>query len=225
MKEHAKLWNGDMVRAYMAGRKTQTRVPIKGVPYYDHAGTPLIDWTLSGIYQATMSERCGYYSCEKGKFYMDVQTEVDDNSHEEIKCPFGVPGDRLWIRETWCPGTEAMARKEADNICFRAEPCPCGGLHGAVKWRPSIHMPRWACRLTPLVLNVRCERVQDISIDDCIAEGVGGNFALGSFDPQEECPSPDEMFVDLWDGIYAAKGCGWDTNCWVWVAELEAYKP
>ena len=214
MKEHAKLWNGDMVRAYMAGRKTQTRVPVMfPKSECDH-------WEINGPQDAYVVYKPNYEVTDKWGFVV-----AGDMGVAEIKCPFGVPGDRLWIRETWCPGTEAMARKEADNICFRAEPCPCGGLHGAVKWRPSIHMPRWACRLTPLVLNVRCERVQDISIDDCIAEGVGGNFALGSFDPQEECPSPDEMFVDLWDGIYAAKGCGWDTNCWVWVAELEAYKP
>ncbi|MFM0375171.1 hypothetical protein [Paraburkholderia aspalathi] len=82
-------------------------------------------------------------------------------------------------------------------------------------WRPSIHMPRWACRLELEITNVRVERLQDISEADAIAEGV--NAGPWEYDNGEGTETARESFHCLWDSPNAARGCGWDANPWVWV--------
>jgi len=87
-------------------------------------------------------------------------------------------------------------------------------------WHPSIHMPRWASRLTLEVTGVRAERVQEISYDDARAEGINGG--CGSCGRPEPCgcpyplPDPPRVFRGLWNSINAARGYGWDVNPWVW---------
>ena len=126
MKERPILFSGPMVRAILEGRKTQTRRIVKQVQHWQHCGKDIMEWGLSDCYTE-----------EDGTHWLDIQTDVDDNSHNEIKCPFGQPGDRLWVRETWGKTVE-------DTICYRAdEP---GSI--VSRWRPSIHMPRWASRIT-----------------------------------------------------------------------------
>lgn len=147
-------------------------------------------------------------------------------------CPYGKPGDRLWVRETWLArggGAAALYRADYEDV----EAAGLGGLYGG--WKPSIFMPRWASRITLEVVNVRVERVQDITEADAIAEGVTceerGEKCSGfrppgntSIDP-EECPSCIDGYIPiyqrLWDSINSKRGFGWETNPWVWVIKFK----
>ena len=125
-------------------------------------------------------------------------------------------GDRLWVREAFNPHYFGVRRPgyradwNATAAYFNNEP----------KWKPSIHMPRWASRLTLEVTGVRAERVQEISYDDARAEGINGG--CGSCGRPEPCgcpyplPDPPRVFRGLWNSINAARGYGWDVNPWVW---------
>jgi len=115
------------------------------------------------------------------------------------KCPIGQPGDRLWVRETWTKNTNGV-------VWYRADRHPiAGGL-----WRPSIHMPRWASRITLEITRVWVERVQDIMEDGAIREGMVR---------VDRC-SPFQMFRDTWQSIYGT----WDANPWVWAVEFRRTK-
>lgn len=167
-----------------------------------------------------------------------------------FRCPYGQPADRLWVKETWAPHPQhprCRVAYRADMMTYGlnggwASPSPEAPEHGLCnptkmlapkpfggKWTPSIHMFRWACRELPEVKRVRVERVQSISEEDAIAEGV------------EKCPFPDGApsatpggcscrlqeperpmacsFADLWDSINAKRGFGWGVNPWVFVVD------
>jgi len=185
--------SGPMVKAILEGRKTQTRraatpqpVPIAGL-YFRHCGHAL--WAG----------------------YMPPGEPADIH---EIRCPYGQPGDRLWVRETWAPcGPQSypaadMVRHGDDGAIHRA----AWDRSPPARWRPSIFMPRWASRLTLEVTGVRVERVQEISVADCRAEGVRI--------PTDDSLLPYE-YRALWDKLNAKRGYGWDKNPWVWVVELK----
>lgn len=133
------------------------------------------------------------------------------------KIPFH-NGDRLWVRETW----RAQFGDDVSVFGYRADndPDECGCVHGYSKWKPSIFMPRSASRITLEVVNVRVEKVQDISEEDATAEGVWpkgiGNLAI---------PKPNTFrFQQLWDSINEKRGHSWDSNPWVWVVEFRRIK-
>lgn len=112
-----------------------------------------------------------------------------------VRCPYGQLGDRLWVRETWGACAGSPVYRADDNAT-----CPDGG-----RWKPSIHMPRWASRITLEVTGVRVERLQDISEEDAIAEGV----------PEQR--GDPWAFQCLWDSINGARErCSWAANPWVW---------
>jgi len=215
MTERPILFSGEMVRAILDGRKTQTRRIAKGIPSWDHLGKDIMDWDLSGVYQE-----------DDGRWILEIQTDVDDSTREEIKCPYEI-GMRLWVRETCMDldRTGVEHRNEHGNLmrfAYRAD-CPAGSVGDSarkdygLKWRPSIHMPRWASRITLEITSVRVERVQDISEEDAKAEGITDSF------PEMECNSDRpfaEGFSNLWDSINAKRGFGWDKNPWVWVIEF-----
>jgi hypothetical protein len=129
----------------------------------------------------------------------------------EYNCPYGQPGDRLWVRETWAP------KQWEKGACYRAT----GDLldTGHCQWRPSIHMPRWASRITLEVIGVRVERLQDISEADAEAEGC---------EPLPMCGGPEvggyncyqSGFELLWGSING-KLAPWSSNPWVWVVEFQ----
>lgn len=149
---------------------------------------------------------------------------------DEFPCPYGHPGDRLWVRETW----QKIYERQSDKQRF-TEPPSAHNLHlyktwieyaatprdeqDPPRWRPSIFMPRSASRITLEIVNVRLERVQQISMKDCLKEGVGEllehgkYFKLGSY--------LVGTFAHLWDSINSKRGYGWDTNPWVWVVEFK----
>lgn len=239
MTERPILFSGPMVRAILEGRKTQTRRVVKPQPSnglsigcYSTDGRPdLSEWVLSGV-------------------------DGDPIDAPALRCPYGQPGDRLWVRETWRIGAwreggrvalDYQASHEANRTPWLNPPCEefdklvcqsaldcdaavrIGG--GSVyeskdggwrwergdspcRWRPSIHMPRWASRLTLEVTGVRVERVQEISEADAAAEGVMPlQMDRGSCIPSYE---------GLWDSINVKRGFGWDANPWVWVVEFKA---
>ena len=189
-KERPILFSGPMVRALLAGRKTQTRRVVR----------------LDGN-----SDDFGFVRWQDG--YPDGARPVFDICGEVFsrRCPYGQAGDRLWVRETWqCvspgplrdwPGIGDQRPRKVSHLnrscvtIYRAD----GEMPGDERWQPSIHMPRWASRLTLEITGVRVERLHDISEADAIAEG---------------CDSADG-FRELWGSI---NGDGaWDANPWVWV--------
>lgn len=202
-----------MVRALIAGTKTQTRRVVKPQPPAD-------------------KQRSAWY--EPGVMGW-AQEEVPAQHWHRVRCPYGQPGDRLWCRETWrpdppCDGTwgyTAWAGCREGQIAavpdaFR-NPAFC--LYRAdwkendaadVRWTPAIHMPRWASRNTLDVTSVRVERLQDISEADCAKEGAP--FSYSGFAP-EDAPDWRGWYRDLWESI---NGPGsWDANPWVWVVEFK----
>ena len=141
---------------------------------------------------------------------------VDEYHNNGWRCPFGYPGDRLWVRETFW----VTRNKHPRSVIYRAD-----GDDG-FSWRPSIHMPRWASRLTLEVTDVRVERVQDIN-SDCIADegyasDCGCTYCAENEDYCEEARGAlVDSFADSWDSIYAKKGYGWDSNPWIWAIEFK----
>ncbi|HEJ6909053.1 TPA: hypothetical protein SMF28_000427 [Serratia marcescens] len=200
MKERPVIFNGEMVRAILDGRKTQTRRIAKA-----------------------------------------------DNSNHLLGCPFGQVGDRLWVRETFailgnedgCPidwdgnlikGDEKQAARIYKASCWQQPgnyglwSIPDRDTQYEGAWRPSIHMPRWASRITLEITAVRVERLNDISEEDARAEGIsdGGCLNCGDSEPCG-CASPDpdatDAFAYLWQSIYGLES--WYTNPWVWVIEFK----
>lgn len=136
-----------------------------------------------------------------------------DPAPDVCACPYGVPGDRLWVRETFAPFSTGGAVYRADKPRFSP------GAHEVVggSWHPSIHMPRWASRLSLEVTGVRVERLQDISEADAIAEGCHDSDGAPT---QELSGTARGAFALLWDDLNADRGYGWDANPWVWVVEF-----
>lgn len=142
-----------------------------------------------------------------------------------IKCPYGQPGDRLWVRETFrLQNFSCDYGHWSADICYRVDESI--SEHRAlfvsenerIGWRPSIHMPRWASRITLEVTGVRVERVNDISLADVLKEGIGLiKDEYGFADTRATLDS----FQTLWDKINAKRGYSWDSNPWVWVGEFK----
>lgn len=183
MNEHPIIFNQEMVKAVTAGRKTQTRRVVR------YKGELVDPGTLVG---AVLDEVPA----------IDSGTEIG-KKFVARKCPYGKPGDKLWVRETFSddPCIDFIAYRADDYI---------GDEN--IRWKPSIHMPRGFCRITLLVKTVRLERLQTISRSDAIAEGC----------PLGEEPLP--WFEHLWSTINARRGFGWWVDPWVWVVEFEVEK-
>jgi hypothetical protein len=224
MTERPILFSGPMVRAILDGRKTQTRRVDKPQP-------------PECVTLCVMDDSCRvkYVAIRK------PLPEMVFSDSDWIPCPYGKIGDRLWVRETWISGWpyesgELMQFDEDGNelpkkVWYRAD----GDLDAwfdddecrreKIPWRPSIHMPRWASRIMLEITGVRVERLQSISVSDCISEGIDHGatdeeLALidvtGDGDDRHK-----ERFASLWDSINAKRGFGWDTNPWVWVIEFK----
>lgn len=209
MKERPILFNGEMVRALIAGTKTQTRRVVKPQPGLGN-----------GMVNAAY---CGHPNV-----WLPTGSFTEANPSRVYHCPFGQPGDRLWMRETWyCdhfevqrgPYREVPGAK--DLLVFHADnPRPYEAEQPV--WRPSIHMPRWASRLTLNITAVRVERLNDISEADAKAEGVSMPDASDSPTDTHHTPpkfwSYKQEYAYLWDEI---NGPGsWALNPWVWVIEF-----
>lgn len=232
MRERPILFSGEMVRAILAGEKTQTRRVATKDP-----STKSIEWvedaeTLpAGDLYTGWAKHCGAPVCIP------------------LKCPHGFPGDVLWIRETWARHT-LCGSDPAEFIVMKADgsswQCKNDGppdrcCHkmdypdwGVSRWRPSIHMPRWASRLSLLITDIRVERVQEISEEDAVAEGVDGDplpelssdeIELLDYPLWDEARPAASRFSLLWDSINGKRGFGWEKNSWVWCVSFEPIKP
>ena len=129
-------------------------------------------------------------------------------------CPYGKPGDRLWVRETFC---DRNNNGEQIKPLYRSDGQEYQDGDGRLfepKWKPSIFMPRWASRITLEITNVRVERLQDISNKDIESEGACGRA----------CVTHRLTFKQLWDSINSKRGYSWESNPWVWVVEFERIK-
>jgi hypothetical protein len=212
-REKPILFSAPMVKAILDGRKTQTRRIMKPQPEYFEQ-YPHWRWTTPQLRKDGL-----------GPF------AIDSGDRPGI---FGkyVPGETLWVRETWGPRTEQGKPVESRHyVKYRADfiddSPPADGMDWHTyedKWRPSIFMPRWASRITLEITDVRVERLQDISNADAEAEGVGGMrdmrfaVALGNL----HTTGHRFNFRDLWDDING-KG-SWEANPWVWVLSFRNSK-
>lgn len=220
MKERPIPFTVPMVRAILEGRKTQTRRVIKPQPIHD--GT-FWTWKPDSINRSWTDKPEDPYN-----------DPTLGNIALRSLCPYGQPGDRLWVKETF--------RLSTSDDCAHYEPCGCKigtPIYRASwsdvdedddpPWKPSRFMPRWASRITLEITAVRVERIQDISAKDILSEGAVdrphqdahfGKCPISRFD--------GKMYVDLrslwasaWDSINAKRGYGWDDNPWVWVIEFK----
>ncbi len=214
MKERPVIFNADMVRAVLDGRKTQTRRIMRVQPSADFCPMNMelkTDFNARW-YTPGMVDKDGYLQPAKKKVF---GVASDD---EGYTCPFGAIGDRLWVRETW-------ARYNIDqyshDMAYRATIPDDWPKEG--RWRPSIHMPRWASRITLEITGVRVERMYDISEVDARAEGVeqlrGGFWRHYQPGWTQHQLSARGSFVTLWKSIYGDDS--WLANPWVWVIEFK----
>ena len=219
------LFNGAMVRAILEGRKTQTRRVVKPQPAGKYLKSALDGEWLSKPFGGL------------------VLPMIEDLP---IECPYGQPGDRLWVRETWQgplldseeheaqfrdDGPEAF--KKPGFCAYRAtDTLDAVDVDGnELCWRPSIHMPRWASRILLEVVSVRVERLNDISESDCWAEGIEEVIHLFDAPSQAEMANrlglcledAKPLYAQLWEFINGAGS--WDENPWVWVVEFKRIEP
>ncbi|ELA3304519.1 hypothetical protein SIO39_005148 [Klebsiella pneumoniae] len=215
--ERGMIFNGEMVRALLSGRKTQTRRIIKPQPEVTLSGSLSGKWLsrpLNGL----------------------LLPKIEDIA---IHCPFGAVGDRIWVRETW--GVVSHAFSDDGLMIDWVPDRPATAIHempfgngyysgyaiyatdgdftwgdddgyedGRWCWKPSIHMPRAASRILLEITDVRVERLRSMSQDDARAEGV-----IAASGPMEA----GLAFRELWDSIYGEES--WKANPWVWVIEFK----
>lgn len=220
VKERPILFSGEMIRAILSGQKTVTRRPVKkprGFPersYCDPYAMPPALWWWS---------------------------EIHEHIGVRQACPLGQVGDRLWVRETWSDvnayGAHTIVYRADDHIRYLGEEDEFLDEHGCLnlldprienlnfstwfedllagtegRWRPSIHMPRWASRITLEITDVCVERLRSITEDEAIDEGCpGGDGVVPGY---SRPATPTEHFRDVWAGIYGLSS--WDENPWVW---------
>lgn len=192
------LFNTEMVRAILDGRKSCTRRIVKPQQFIGM----LPDKCKNGAPEEFLKEKKLMF-----KPYCDM-TDIE-LINTAYKASYQ-PGDTLYVRETW---------KKAPNGYYYYEDWQRGDIADITKWKPSIHMPKEAARIWLKVTNVRVERLQDIDGKGCVKEGieeehlkyVGDEFVKG-------------MFHDLWDSTIKKSDLdrySWDANPWVWVIEFE----
>lgn len=204
MKERPILFSGEMVRAILDGRKTQTRRLVKPQPTITFKDNDIAIWDDP----KTISTRTWNGSEGFNDF-----------------CPYGQVGDRLWVRETWAclkPNSNETGNiNSIHTIAYKAtDKYPDG-----IKWKPSIHMPRTASRITLEITGVRVERLQDISEEDAIAEGIEPSFMwtgvqrYKSYTSKTHDLTPILSFMSLWKSINGNDS--WELNPYVWVIEFK----
>lgn len=204
MTERGMIFNSEMVRAILDGRKTQTRRIIK---------------------DCTVGKDPISKFIQIGKKFIGCYPEDVPELIREC-CPYGVPGDRIWVRETWAEAGASAPDLKLYRANYPAHvPTHYENVPPAedVRWTPSIHMPRWASRITLEITGVRVEQLKSISEEEARSEGVARlREGLWETLPAGLDAAPAKRrgsFATLWDSIY---GSGeWDRNPWVWVIEFK----
>ncbi len=196
MKERGMIFNAEMVRAILDGRKTQTRRIMKPQPEPCPRGG---HWWPSNVF----------------KKMLHVEDEMQNGKGGwgglvGDACPFGDVGDRIWVREAFASGLSTKSTL-AYRATHKREDLE-DGFYDTIKWTPSIHMPRWASRILLEITDVRVERLKSISDGDAIREGCSiADMKSG------DCVA--DVFARLWASIYGAES--WNANPWVWVIEFK----
>jgi len=210
-----------MVRAILEGRKTQTRRVITPQPIHD--GT---FWT----WKPDSIDR-GWTDKPEDRYNDPTLGNIALRS----LCPYGRPGDRLWVKERFAlhKDSDRLSPKNAPKDCrfyFDEHGRQTGTNPRIGRWRSSRFMPRWHSRIDLEITDVRAERVQDISAEDAIAEGVESVGRAGGKDiawrlyanGATGCTNrPEDSYSTLWDSINKERGYGWDANPWAWVIEFK----
>jgi hypothetical protein len=220
------LFTDEMIRRIVAGKKTQSRRPLRPQPQQVDSTT----WRWSGwIFDGIPPDRSGEILLGQGiaatgRVHSGEPEVLDGIIRRASTSNVLVHGDVIVGREAW--RTHEREPDMVDGVLYRADGsfrpientreaadawilAHDNGKHGN-HWRSSMHMPRWASRLTLEVTAVRVERLRDITEDDAVSEGLDG----AESGEGEDCPGR-HAFADTWDGIYAARGLGWDANPWV----------
>jgi hypothetical protein len=224
MKERPILFSAPMVRAILDGRKSVTRRPVRHQP-----DVPVTDAIPRRNYPHGPATADWYWRPKHGHLNGLPSAGWD------FKCPYGQPGDRLWVRETWyCDHFEVQQgpylqpadmidlnqSREDGELVYAAD-----GLtpyeQEQPAWKPSIHMPRWVSRILLEITDVRVEQLHDITPIQGLAEGV--KSCEQDLDPDGNDYSPHELFSMLWVSINGMES--WNANPWVWVVEFKRVKP
>lgn len=230
IKERPSLFSAPMVRAILEGRKTVTRRVVKVQPFdlswsrHDHR----FEYTAGRLENGDEIDGFYAYTTRSGGEW-------------SAKCPYGQPGDRLWVRETFADlrGTGIEHRPDPEGPLQRyayAADCRPGSYADearkdyGIKWKPSIHMPRAACRILLEITEVRVERLGDISDEQALAEGVRLYTDHAEFGDwyhvegiETYSAAPRRSFELLWSSINGADS--WNSNPWVWVVEFKQVTP
>jgi len=217
MKERPIIFSAPMVQALLDGHKTQTRRIVKTQPTDE-------DWAYArkalggnteNAYPA-VSDRGGIGlridDQQTGSFLAAATGFFERNNH----CPYGQPGEALWVKETFAHHVQAIGAKSDEDgpFVYAADGEAATQYRLSDKWKPSIFMPRWASRILLEITAVRVERLQDISEADAIAEGWMRRPYI-SDDPQVHIDAARDWYRDLWETI---NGPGsWDLNPFCWV--------
>lgn len=238
VREYPILFTGPMVRAILDGSKTQTR----------RVAEPLCNPLPSNAHRSfRLNNEIVEASGDKPGEWIEIRVGKGPKGEgNPYRCPYGQPGDRLWVRETFIDGWPTGESGEVEycdedgndlpkHVWYRAsEGCLTkypirgwqsnrgavitgwtdgdGGFVDKIPWKPSIHMPRWACRMLLEITDVRVQRLHDMNRVDAFFEGCPYEVA----GPDGDIEAAHRWFVDLWDSINAKRGYGWDTNPWVW---------
>ena len=212
MIERPIIFSGESVRAIIEGRKTQTRRVVKPQPTCFRAGSRpdvVID---------------------NGEFWLRDWDFGIKRSWQVGPCPYGVPGDRLWVREAW----ELLDHEGDERVQIAYTGDDIGGLSAAVwvtapKWwiyakgvnedgkplrkhgpQSPLFMPRWASRILLELTDVRVQRVQEIGSEDCVAEGIEWEFR------GHPISGLQHAYAAMWDSLNARRGFSWADDPWVW---------
>jgi len=208
MNTHPIIFSTPMVQAILEGRKTMTRRVLK--PYPDEGSIP---------------KKCTHlFDNERplwGYTYCFNEKDLSEVTHIAVTCPYGQPGDVLWVRETF------GKLLSFDKFVYKAD-CESKYDKPALGWKPSIHMPKSACRIWLEVTNIRVERLQDITKKDAISEGILSDHTDGDYYYFYPCndlrddtylDNPITSFYSLWKSINGQES--WNSNPFVWVIEFK----
>lgn len=197
VKERPILFSGPMVRAILEGRKTQTRRVVKPQP---GEGLKPSGWVMSSTFKPNV-----------GAFAWLDQFPLSTKQHH-VHCPYGKPGERLWVKETHLPKRSGTIYRADFDEC---EAAGIGGMYGG--WKPSIFCRRKDSRILLEVVSVRVERLQEISEADAMAEGCDGKCPVG-YEPVHRAAPCAYHYAQVWESIHGAGS--WEKNPWVWVVEF-----
>lgn len=256
VRERPILFSAAMVRAILDGSKTQTRrvVKLPRSATFDNCAVQTWD-TEADRLRAIAPEPpdiAPYLLGKRVEGQYLVCNLIDDVGIARVQCPYGQPGDLLWVRERHSIFDMRPESCDTEFSALPTQPCPVSIGYAAdganrdatipvdewresfdtdhIIWRPSIHMPRWASRITLEITSIRVERLQSISEADALAEGVecqqcdGVNWREVGGEPQQcahpHCGDGIALYRHMWNSLNASRGYGWDVNPWVWVIEF-----